>query len=107
MSITKSISIRISQDRLALIDSYVDGDPLINRSRLMRRCARVQAKRILKNQPPLYLSSEDEDGEDFTTITVSLSPEDEKVIEIACGRLNHKLGPFIVQSTIAVLTQDD
>ena len=102
----RSVSVRISQARLDLIDNCLVDEPLANRSRLMRRCARIQATRVLKDKAPFYISEEEETDVEFRTITVCLSQEDEDLINAACLRLNHTTSPFIVQSTIAYLDQD-
>jgi uncharacterized protein (DUF1778 family) len=101
---SRSVSVRLSENQLQLIDDSLEGNPLSNRSRFITRCAVKQADRILKGKVPYYLPQElEDDDSDITTTTVSIDAEDEELIESACSRLNAKLSPFLVQATMAQL----
>ena len=107
MANSRSISVRLSKNQLQLIDDQVRKNPADNRSRFMARCARKQARRILKGKTPLYLPYDLEDDSSVTTITVSLDSDDELLVEAACTRINNKTSPFIVQAVIAELLPKD
>lgn len=106
MSGSRSVSVRLSTKQLAKIDKLIDGDLLENRSRFMSRCARKQAKLILAGRSPIYVPEVGiDDSSDVVTITISLEDEHEQVINSACNRLNHKLSPFLVWATMAVIAE--
>lgn len=103
MANSRSVSVRLSKKQLNLIDDHVSKSGPDNRSRFMARCARKQARLILKGKTPLYLPYDLEDDSPVTTITVSLDSDDELLIEAACNRINNKTSPFIVQAAVAAL----
>lgn len=99
-----SVSVRLSEEQLELIDEAVEDQPLYKRSQFIAKCARQQAKRILKSKTPLYLPMElEEDESSMVTITVSMDEDDETLIEAACTRVNNKMSPFMVQATMATI----